>query len=168
MVHSEQVNAIQHDIWDLHTSDGRWWVITNPTNLYSQEQFPNMDLALTFHIGLSIRIPRGEQSDIDSLVVEPLLVPWRALDDASEAIRQINEVEDCQTIGVRCREILLTMVHEAQRVLPAEESSEPPKNLISTPGHSASQIRYIQVQVTVSGGGYLRRPRAARGILPTG
>ncbi len=127
MVHSEQVNAIQHDIWDLHTSDGRWWVITNPTNLYSQEQFPNMDLALTFHIGLSIRIPRGEQSDIDSLVVEPLLVPWRALDDASEAIRQINEVEDCQTIGVRCREILLTMVHEAQRVLPAEESSEPPK-----------------------------------------
>lgn len=121
MVHSEQVNAIQHDIWDLHTSDGRWWVITNPTNLYSQEQFPNMDLALTFHIGLSIHIPRGEQSDIDSLVVEPLLVPWRALDDASEAIRQINEVEDCQTIGVLCREILLTMVHEAQRVLPAEE-----------------------------------------------
>jgi len=23
----------------------RWWVITEPMNLYSQEQFPNMDLA---------------------------------------------------------------------------------------------------------------------------
>jgi hypothetical protein len=127
MVHSEQLNSVQHDIWDLHTSDGRWWVITNPTNLYSQEQFPNMDLALTFHIGLSIRIPRSEQSDLDSLDVEPLLAPWRALDDASDALRQVAEVEDCQSIGVRCREILLGLVHEAQRVVPPGQGSELPK-----------------------------------------
>ena len=45
MVHSERVNTIQHDTWDLYTSDGRWWVITNPMNLYSQEQFPNWELS---------------------------------------------------------------------------------------------------------------------------
>jgi hypothetical protein len=49
-----------HDVWDVHASDGRWWVITNPTNLYSQNQFPSMDLAVTFHMGLTLRIPRGD------------------------------------------------------------------------------------------------------------
>ncbi len=35
----------RHDVWDIHTNKDRWWVITGGTNLYSQEQFPNMDLA---------------------------------------------------------------------------------------------------------------------------
>jgi hypothetical protein len=32
---SEYVLGHQYDVWDAHTSDGRWWVITNPVNLYS-------------------------------------------------------------------------------------------------------------------------------------
>jgi hypothetical protein len=127
MVHSEQLDSVSHEIWDVHTDKGRWWVITNPTNLYSQTQFPNMDLALTFHIGLSIRVPRGEEADLDALVVEPLLAPWRALTDVEDALRHVSEVEDCQAIGVRCREVLLTLVHEAQRFVPAVAESEPPK-----------------------------------------
>ena len=51
-VYSEAVLNTRHDVWDIHTNKDRWWVITGGTNLYSQEQFPNMDLALTFHIGL--------------------------------------------------------------------------------------------------------------------
>ena len=40
-VHTESLRGgHKYDIWDVHASDGRWWVITNPTNLYSQEQFP--------------------------------------------------------------------------------------------------------------------------------
>lgn len=127
IVHSEQLDGVHHDIWDLHTSEGRWWVITNPTNLYAQDQFPNMDLALTFHIGLTVRIPRSEQAELDSLDVEPLVAPWRALEDAGDALRQVTEVEDCQAIGVRCRETLLTLVHEAQRVVPSGEDSDLPK-----------------------------------------
>jgi hypothetical protein len=42
-VYSERVHAERHDIWDVHTKRSRWWVITNPTNLYSQKQFPNMN-----------------------------------------------------------------------------------------------------------------------------
>ena len=54
-VYSETVLNVRHDVWDVHTNVDRWWVITEPTNLYAQEQFPNMDLALTFHIGLCLR-----------------------------------------------------------------------------------------------------------------
>jgi len=60
-VYTEAVLGHRHDVWDVHASDGRWSVITNPTNLYSQAQFPNMDLAVTFHMGLSLRIPRTQR-----------------------------------------------------------------------------------------------------------
>ena len=49
---SEYVLGHQYDVWDAHTNEGRWWVITNPTNLYSQELIKSMDIALSFHIGL--------------------------------------------------------------------------------------------------------------------
>lgn len=32
-------------MWDAHTSEGRWWVITNPTNLCSQALIKSMDVA---------------------------------------------------------------------------------------------------------------------------
>jgi hypothetical protein len=53
---SEYVLGQQYDVWDAHTSDGRWWVITNPVNLYSQDQIKSMDIALSFHIGLMSRM----------------------------------------------------------------------------------------------------------------
>jgi hypothetical protein len=46
-IYSKNVLDHRHDVWDVHTNVDRWWVITNPTNLYSQAQFPNMDLAVT-------------------------------------------------------------------------------------------------------------------------
>src|SRR5258707_15593627 len=60
-IYPEAIMGHRHDVWDVHASDGRWWVITNPTNLYSQAQFPNMDLAVTFHMGLCLRVPRTQQ-----------------------------------------------------------------------------------------------------------
>ena len=66
-VYSEAVLNTRHDVWDIHTNKDRWWVITGGTNLYSQEQFPSMDLALTFHIGLILRIPRTEEQQEDDL-----------------------------------------------------------------------------------------------------
>jgi hypothetical protein len=39
-VYSENVLHVRHDIWDVHTDVDRWWVITEPMNLYAQEQFP--------------------------------------------------------------------------------------------------------------------------------
>jgi hypothetical protein len=80
-VYSENVLHVRHDVWDVHTNKDRWWVITEPTNLYLQGQFPNMDLALIFHIGLCLRIPRSEQQKLSALPVEPFAEAYRYLEE---------------------------------------------------------------------------------------
>jgi hypothetical protein len=126
-VYSEQLHTVKHDIWDVHTDRGRWWVITNPTNLYSQEQFPNMDQALTFHIGLCLRIPRSEEPPPADLTLGPLVACWRTLDEANEALRHADEVEDFQAVGMRCREALITLAHVAQDLIPLPDGQTRPK-----------------------------------------
>jgi hypothetical protein len=73
--------------------------ITNPTNLYSQVQFPNMDLAFTFHVGLCLRIPSSERQSVADLEIEPLVACWRTFEEASEELKHAEEVEDFQAIG---------------------------------------------------------------------
>src|SRR2546425_3156297 len=126
-VYSEQVHAVRHDIWDVHTNRARWWVITNPTNLYSQDQFPNMDLALTFHVGLCLRIPRSERQLLIELPVEPLAACWRTVEEASEALIHAEEMEDFQAIGMRCRESLITLCHVAQDLIQLPDAQARPK-----------------------------------------
>lgn len=126
-MYSENVLHVRHDVWDVHTNVDRWWVITEPMNLYSQEQFPNMDLALTFHVGLCLRIPRSERQKLSELPVEPFAECYRYLQEASDALQQSSEVADYQAIGVRCREALLAFGTAAQGVLPWTSTGEPPK-----------------------------------------
>jgi hypothetical protein len=126
-VYNERLHSITHDIWDVHTDVARWWVITNPTNLYRQDQFPNMDLALTFHVGLCLRIPNSERGSLQDLQVEPLLSCWRSLQEASDALKQAEEVEDFQAIGMRCREALLSMVRVAQKFVHISDDNSKPK-----------------------------------------
>lgn len=118
---------LRHDIWDVHTDVDRWWVITEPMNLYAQEQFPNMDLALTFHVGLCLRIPRSERQKLSELPVEPFAECFRYLQEASDALRQSSEIADYQAIGVRCREGLLAFISAAQTLIPWTSRDEPPK-----------------------------------------
>ena len=115
-VYSEVIMGHRHDVWDVHATDGRWWVITNPTNLYSQEQFPNMDIAVTFHMGLCLRIPRTEQQRESGRHVKPLQPVLERLTDLSDAIGQAQNVSHYQAIGVRCREALLAFVGAAQDI----------------------------------------------------
>jgi hypothetical protein len=103
-VYSEHLHSIKHDIWDVHTNRGRWWVIINPTNLYSQKMFPDMDLALTFHVGLCLRIPSTKRRALKDLWIEPLIGCWRSFEQAQEAFKQADEVEAFQAVGMRCRE----------------------------------------------------------------
>jgi hypothetical protein len=124
-VYSEAVLSHRHDVWDIHTNKDRWWVITNPTNLYSQDQFPNMDLAVTFHIGLCLRIPRTEKQIVDDVRVVPFDSVFVKLAEASDALSGALKVADYQAVGVRCREVLLEFVGAAQDA--AEWTKEPPK-----------------------------------------
>jgi hypothetical protein len=126
-VYSEHLHSIKHDIWDVHTNRGRWWVITNPTNLYSQKMFPDMDLALTFHVGLCLRIPSTKRRALKDLWIEPLIGCWRSLEQAQEAFKQADEVEAFQAVGMRCREALRSLVQQGQAVVEIPASETPPK-----------------------------------------
>ncbi|MDQ6436203.1 gamma-glutamylcyclotransferase family protein [Mesorhizobium sp. LHD-90] len=113
-VYSEAVLSTHHDVWDIHTNKDRWWVITGGTNLYSQEQFPNMDLALTFHIGLILRIPRTEKQQEDDLRILPFGPVFEKLEEAGTAVTQAQNLTGYQAVGVRCREVLLELIGVAQ------------------------------------------------------
>ncbi|MBB4587921.1 gamma-glutamylcyclotransferase (GGCT)/AIG2-like uncharacterized protein YtfP [Rhizobium leguminosarum] len=113
-VYSEAVLNTRHDVWDIHTNKDRWWVITGGTNLYSQEQFPNMDLALTFHIGLMLRIPRTEKQQKDDLRILPFGPVFEKMEESGTAVTQAHNLSDYQAVGVRCREALLELIGVAQ------------------------------------------------------
>jgi gamma-glutamylcyclotransferase (GGCT)/AIG2-like uncharacterized protein YtfP len=113
-VYSEAVLNTRHDVWDIHTDKERWWVITGGTNLYSQQQFPNMDLALTFHIGLMLRIPRTEEQQRDDMRLLPFGPVFEKIEEAGEAVAQAHNLSDYQAVGVRCRETLLELIGAAQ------------------------------------------------------
>lgn len=124
-VYSEVVVNTRHDVWDIHTNKDRWWVITGGTNLYSQEQFPNMDLALTFHIGLIIRIPRTEEQQEDDLHLIPFGSVFEKMETAGAAVTQAQGLTDYQAVGVRCRETLLELIGVSQDA--AVWTDAPPK-----------------------------------------
>ena len=105
---SESVLGQQYDVWDAHTSDGRWWVITNPVNLYSQDQIKSMDIALSFHIGLMSRMMASHPHPSVRQGAWVLEVA-RRLDVAGESLDRAREVEDFQAVGMRLRETLLTL-----------------------------------------------------------
>lgn len=113
-VYSEAVMNTRHDVWDIHTNKDRWWVITGNTNLYSQQQFPNMDLALTFHLGLILRIPRTEDQQRDDLRLLPFGPVFEKMEEAGDAVSQAHNLADYQAVGVRCRETLLELIGVAQ------------------------------------------------------
>ena len=116
-VYSEAIMGHRHDVWDVHASDGRWWVITNPTNLYSQDQFPNMDLAVTFHMGLCLRIPRTHRQRHSARNIKPFEAVLTKLHEASEALGQATNVADYQAVGMRSREALLAFARAANEVI---------------------------------------------------
>jgi len=124
-VYSEAVIGHRHDVWDIHTNKDRWWVITNPTNLYSQEQFPNLDLAVTFHMGLCLRIPRTDKQRTFDRRLLAFGDVFLSLSNASDVLAECRNVADYQAMGMRCREVLLGFIGAAQDAV--EWTENPPK-----------------------------------------
>lgn len=50
-IKTENVLGGNYDCWHVRTDKDRFWVITNPTNLYSQTMFPSLDYTLSFTLG---------------------------------------------------------------------------------------------------------------------
>ncbi len=111
-VASERILGREHDVWDVHTDKERWWVVTSPTNLYSQTLMPSLDYTLSFHIGLMARVEAHREPEGSEAEQELLLVTNRKLVQASEAFDQADEAEEFQAVGMQCRECLLTLIRE--------------------------------------------------------
>jgi len=128
-VGSERVFSRKHDIWDVHTNRRRWWVITDPTNLYSQKAFPSMDYVLSFHVGLMARMTSMSKKEPPATAAKFMrfMAPWRRWEQATDAIDEAEEAEDFQAIGMRCRECLLEFTKVAADPSMLQPGEEAPK-----------------------------------------
>lgn len=127
-VKSEVVLGTEHVAWDVHTDEpGRWWVITGPTNLYSQELFPSLDYTFSLHVGLMARVTSREAKRAPSSQKHRLRAAWRRWETAMEALEVSRETEDFQAVGMRCRETLVTLVKSLQKSISVPEGEIAPK-----------------------------------------
>ena len=108
-VKSEYVLSGQHECWDVHTNKSCYWVITNPTNLYDQKYFPSLDYTLSFHLGLMIRLMSQDRGAIDQDQKFALGFVWRKWEDAASSGDRGEEIEDFQSVGMKCRECLIQL-----------------------------------------------------------
>jgi hypothetical protein len=124
------VGPVRHDIWDVHCTESRWWVVTNPTNLYSQADFKSRDVVLSFHIGLMLRVQYAQERDVPVAPGPADLLPgsWRRWQQAFEAYDSGDEAETFQAVGVRLRECLVSFVGETRNDELVPTGTERPKN----------------------------------------
>jgi hypothetical protein len=110
-IKSEKVLGTRYDVWDVITNKGRWWVISNPMNLYSHKHSPSLDYTLSFHIGLMTRLFADSRPKFSNQ--ELFVSAWRKWSQAAEAYNQADEPEEYQAVGMGCRESLLAFIKEA-------------------------------------------------------
>ena len=113
-VKTEYVLRETYDIWDVTTDKSRWWVITNPTNLYSQKHFPSLDYTFSFHVGLMMRL-RSHPEGPDTSEPDPFDEVFRRSEQAKHHFHRAVEAEDYQAVGMQLRECLITLVTVLRR-----------------------------------------------------
>lgn len=155
----ERVGSVLHDIWDVHCRGSRWWAISNSLNCYSQDDFTSRDVALTFHVGLMVRIAGREGRPITEEAAGLLPRAWRLWDQAVESLDGAREAEDFQAVGVRLREAMVTYAGEVADDSLVPEGGDAPKaadvvgwtNLLiaaQAEGPSSKQLRSYSTKLT--------------------
>lgn len=141
-VASERIAGRQYDVWDVQTDATRWWVITNPTNLYSQEEHPSMDYLLSFHVGLMFRVMARQQPSASEDEQDRLATPFRRWQQAADALERADEAEEFQAVGMRCRECLIALVRDLARdeMVPNGESPPQASNVVKWTEFIANHI----------------------------
>jgi hypothetical protein len=93
-VGSQRILGRRHDLYDVHCETTRWWVITDPTNLYQQSDFPEVDQALIFHLGLGMFIAERNRRTLDDpgspRTRQQLMAPVQSSDRRHERRRGIR------------------------------------------------------------------------------
>jgi len=127
---SELVGSVRHDVWDVHCAGSRWWVVTNPNNVYDQADFKSRDVVLTFHVGLALRMSYLQERDVSVAPEQADLLPgsWRRWQQAFDAYDSGDEAETFQAVGVRLRECLVSFIGEAASEELVPDGAPRPKN----------------------------------------
>lgn len=148
---TENVGGIVYDIWDVNTENERWWVVTNPMNTYPQTDFKSRDVVLTFHIGLVTRVAARSRRPINDAPAMLLEEPWSRWERAVTSLAQATRPEDFQSVSLRLRECLVSLVEllQDESLVPADRST--PKGAARewlelfaayiAPGSSANRLR---------------------------
>lgn len=127
-IHTESILGKKHIVWDVRTNKSRYWVITNPTNLYDQTLFPSMDYTLSFHIGVTLRISAKQANKKPEQTIKMFGVPWRIWEKAAQNLDEAEEIEEFQAVGMTCRECLVALSKSlASSGLIKPSSVTPPK-----------------------------------------
>jgi hypothetical protein len=108
-IKTEYVLGHDYECWDVHTNKDRYWVVTDPTNLYSHDLFPSLDYTLSFHIGVTTRMMHSSRGAPNKAHKSRFMVMWRKWEQAADALDTAEEAEDFQAVGMRCRETLIQM-----------------------------------------------------------
>src|SRR5882672_554611 len=126
-VKSEHVVGNDYDCWDVHTSKDRYWVITSPTNLYSQHYFPSLDYTLSFHIGVMARVMAAQRGAPNPTHRFRFAPSWRRWEQAAESYDNAEESEDYQAVGMKCRESLIQFFRSLAKPEMVPQGAEIPK-----------------------------------------
>jgi hypothetical protein len=126
-VGSRRVMGRVHDMYDVHCERSRWWVITEPTNLYLQDDFPEVEQALIFHLGLGIFMAERSRAELPEAEEERVSGAWRRFKQALSDMDDAGESEDFQAVGIKCRDSLLAVVRDHMAAEWVGEVAEPPK-----------------------------------------
>ncbi len=111
-VGTRRILGHMYEMFDVQCQRSRWWAITDPTNLYMQSDFPEVEQAFIFHLGLGLFMAQRSRMDIEEEREEHVAGSWRRYQQAIDAMDSATEAADYQAIGIRCREALLALVHE--------------------------------------------------------
>lgn len=158
-ISAERVLGREYETWDVHTTGERYWVITNPTNLYAHRLFPSADYTLSFHVGLMSRVLSSREPQADDEAQDRLAAAWRRWTQAAEALDKANEAEDFQAVGMRCRECLLALVRDIAKDSMVPKGEVAPKTgdfihwseLIANAIASGSSAREIRGYLKIAG-----------------
>lgn len=126
-VASESIFGQQMDAWDVRTNKNRWWVITTPTNLYSQKLFPSLDYTLSFHVGVTTRLMQSEMSEEQKQAHDHINQLWNKLARARATLFSAKKAEDFQSVGMKCRECLSSLAQCLAQAEMVPEGQEAPQ-----------------------------------------
>jgi len=126
-IKTEYVMGQPYEMWDVTSDKDRWWVITNPTNLYAQRHFPSLDYTLSFHVGLMMRVASHSER-----AGEPEPTPFdevfRRQNQATDLLERAVEAVDLQAVGMQLRECLISLIAAVRRRIEITVDGERPKD----------------------------------------